>query len=145
MIQRTQSLWLFLAALLNAGVLYFDLYRTHTVVNGVDTLGQIRVSDHYPSLLIAVVMALIPLVTIFLFNNRKRQIRMTAFGMVAIASFISLLLVRVNNLSKLVPPPTSGTYWIGSVLPVIALVFLFMAMMGIRRDDKLVKSVDRLR
>src|ERR1035437_3080983 len=100
MIQRTQSLWLFLAALLNAGVLYFDLYRTHTVVNGVDTLGQIRVSDHYPSLLIAVVMALIPLVTIFLFNNRKRQIRMTAFGMVAIASFISLLLVRVNNLSK---------------------------------------------
>ncbi len=145
MIQRTQSLWLFLASLMNAGVLYFDLYKTHTLVNGVDTLGQVRVSDHYPSLLITVVMTMLPLVTIFMFNNRKRQIRMTAFGMVAIAAFISMLLMRVNNLSKLVPPPTSGSYWIGSVLPVIALVFLFMAILGIRRDEKLVKSVDRLR
>jgi len=142
MIQRKQSLWLLLAALLNAGVLYFDLYKTHTLVNGIDTLGQLRVSDHYPSLIIAVVMTLIPLVTIFMFKNRKQQMRLTAYSMVAEAAFIAMLLMRV---SKITPPPSSGTYWIGSILPIVAIIFLFMALLGIRRDEKLVKSVDRLR
>jgi FtsH-binding integral membrane protein len=145
MIQRKQTLWLFIAALLNAGVFYFDLYKTHTVINGVDTLGQLRVADHYPSLLIALVMTLFPLITIFMFRDRKRQMRMSFVGVIAIASFITMLLGRVTNLSKQVPPPSNGSYWIGAVLPVIALVFIFLAIFGIRRDEKLVKSVDRLR
>jgi hypothetical protein len=142
MIQRKQSLWLFIAALMNAGVLYFDLYKTHTVANGVDTLGQIRVLDHYPSVVITVVMILLPLVTIFMYRNRKQQMRMTAYSMITQATFISMLLIRV---SKLTPAPTAGSYGVGSILPVVAFVFLFMALMGIRKDEKLVKSVDRLR
>ena len=143
MIQRKQSLWLLLAALLNAGVLYFPLYK-YTLVN-VTPDQLLKVSDPYPSLILAVVMICIPLVTIFLFRNRKQQIRMTAYSLIAEAAFIATFIMRVTNLSKLVPPPTSGTYWIGSILPLVALVFLLMAIVGIRRDEKLVKSVDRLR
>lgn len=142
MIQRRQSLYLFIAALLNAGVFYFDLYKTHTIVNGTDTAGQLRVSDHFPTLLIALVITLLPLITIFMFNNRKRQVRMCFASILGIISFISLLLARVGRIT---PPPSNGSYWIGSVLPVIALVFIFLAIFGIRRDEKLVKSVDRLR
>ena len=145
MIQRKQTLWLFIAALLNAGVFYFDLYRAHTVTNGADIVTPLRVADHYPSLLIALVMTALPFITIFMFTNRKRQMRMSFAGMLAIISFITLLLSRVANLSKLTPPPASGSYWIGAVLPVIAMIFLIMAISGIRRDEKLVKSVDRLR
>ena len=142
MIQRKQSLYLFIAALLNAGVFYFDLYKTHTVVNGADTLGQLRVGDHFPSLLAALVMTLLPFITIFMFANRKRQIAMSFVSILAVISFISLVLARVGRIT---PAPSSGTYWVGSVLPVISIVFLFLAIMGIRRDEKLVKSVDRLR
>ena len=145
MIQRRQSLYLFIAALLNAGVFYFDLYKTHTIVNGVDTLGQLRVADHFPSLLIALIITLLPFVAIFMFNNRKRQIRMSVITIVSILAFIGLLLWRVTDLAKLVPPPSNGTYWVGSVLPVVSMVFVFLAILGIRRDEKLVKSVDRLR
>lgn len=145
MIQRKQSIWLFIAALLNAGVFYFDLYRAHATINGADIVMPLRVADHYPSLLIALVMTALPFVTIFMFGNRKRQMRMSFVGILAIISFITLLLSRVTSLSKLIPPPTSGSYWIGAVLPVIAIVFLIMAIFGIRRDEKLVKSVDRLR
>src|SRR4051812_27747494 len=127
MIQRKQSLWLFIAALMNAGVLYFDLYKTHTIVNGVDALGQLRVTDHYPSVIITMVMIFLPLVTIFMFRNRRQQMRMTAYSMVSQGTFISMLLIRVG---KITPPPTSGTYGIGSILPVVAFVFLFMALMG---------------
>ena len=145
MIQRKQSIWLFIAALLNICVLFVDLYQTHSLVNGVDTPGQLRVSDHYPSLLLVVVMGLLPIVTIFMFKDRKRQIRMTIISILSVGTFITLTLSRVSNLSKAVPQPTSGNYWIGAVLPVIALVFLILAIVGIRSDDKLVKSVDRLR
>ena len=145
MIQRKQSLWLFLTALLNAGVFYFDLYKAHTPANGADVVMPLRVADHYPSLLIALVMTALPLITIFMFANRKRQMRMSFAGILAIIAFITMTLSRVTNLGKLTPPPASGSYWIGAVLPVIALVFLIMAIAGIRRDEKLVKSVDRLR
>jgi len=153
MIQRKQSLWLFIAALLNAGVFYFDLYRYHntvrSIVKGVDTVtdttGQIRVADHFPTLLIALVMTLLPVVIIFMFNNRKRQIRMCFVSILAIASFITIALQRVKHLGNLTPPPSSESYWIGSVLPIAAVIFIIMAMIAIRKDERLVKSVDRLR
>ncbi|MCW3123765.1 MAG: hypothetical protein JWQ38_3257 [Flavipsychrobacter sp.] len=145
MIQRKQSLWLLLVALLNAGVFYFDVYHYHNIVNGLDTTGVLRVGDHYPSLIIAVVITLLPLVTIFMFRNRKQQMRMIAYNLVAESTFVAMLLTRVTRLEKLTPPPTSGTYWIGAILPIVAIIFLIMAMIGVRKDDKLVKSVDRLR
>jgi len=70
---------------------------------------------------------------------------MSWFSILGIILFIALLLWRVSGLAKIAPPPTNGSYWIGAVLPVIALVFLILAIIGIRRDEKLVKSADRLR
>ena len=63
-------------------------------------------------------------------------------SILAVISFVTLTLARVGRIA---PPPSSGTYWIGSILPAMAFVFIIMAIFGIRRDEKLVKSVDRLR
>ena len=146
MIQRKQSIWLLLAALLSAGVFYFDLYRVHTQVNGVDTMTALRVSDHFPSLLIALVMCIVPLIAIFMFSNRKLQTRLTTVAIVADLSFIGMVLGRVSKMSDMAGiQPAQSTYWVGSVLPVVAIVFLIVAIVGIRKDEKLVKSVDRLR
>ncbi len=145
MIQRIQSVWLLLAALCNGGLFFFDIYRAHTMINGVDTLQSIRVNDHYPSLLIALVVTIMPLVAIFLFKNRKRQKLMTILAMVFTAGLITQMLTRVGNLTNQVPAPTNGSYWIGAVLPAVAIIFLGMAIGGINRDQKLVKSLDRLR
>ena len=142
MIQRKQSLWLFLVALLNAGVFYFSVYKYE-----IPGVGEklIRVADNYPLLIIAVVITLLPLVTIFMFRNRKQQMRMIAYNLVAESAFITAALAMVSKLDKQTPPPVNGSYWIGAVLPIVAIVFLIMAMIGVRKDDKLVKSVDRLR
>jgi hypothetical protein len=145
MIQRRQSLFLFLAALLNAGVFYFNLYTFHTFATGADTIGVLRVVDHFPSLLMALVITLLPLVNIFLYVNRKRQIKISLVSILGVISFISLLLWRVNGVNTMVPPPTSGSYGVGAVLPVIAIVLLGLAIVRIRGDIKLVKSADRLR
>ena len=145
MIQRKQSIWLFIAALMGAGVFYFGLYQYHVIENGVDTVKMLRVNDHFPSMLNAVVISLLPLVTIFMFGNRKRQATMAFVNVLTLCSFIPMMLSRVNTLNKMVPPPSNGSYWIGAVLPVIALVFTILAIFNIRKDEKLVKSMDRLR
>lgn len=124
-------------------------YITHSTMNGMDTsidsMGKITVSEHFPSLLVAIVMTLLPLVAIFLFKNRGRQMGITALAIVAVIGFEALMLMYVGNLGKQATPPTTGSYWIGAILPVIAMIFMFFAIAGIRRDQKLVKSVDRLR
>lgn len=145
MIQRIQSVWLLLAALCCLGLFFFDIYHAEIAVNGVSTIKAIRVSDHYPSLLIALVITIMPLVAIFMFKNRKRQKLISIFSIVATIGFVTMALGRVTNFNNDNPAAVNGSYWIGAVLPAIAIIFLILAIRGINHDDKLVKSVDRLR
>lgn len=145
MIQRIQSVWLLLAALVNVALFYFCLYSAHEVVNGIDMTTCLRVNDHYPTMLIALVTIVLPLVTIFMFKNRKQQMRMAILAIIINVGFISAVLMRVGNMTSKMPTPVNGSYGVGAVLPVIAMIFLFMAIRGIRKDDKLVRSTDRLR
>ena len=115
------------------------------MVNGVDTLRMLRVTDHYPSLLVAVIIITLPFVTIFMYQQRKRQIRMSIMSIVAVGSFITLMLSRVSGINKLPVPPLNPSYGIGAVLPIVSLVFIVLAILGINKDEKLVKSMDRLR
>src|SRR5690606_14748787 len=101
--------------------------------------------DHYPSLLLAIVITVLPLVSIFMYKNRTRQRNMVLISMLLTIGFIALVLMRVTNLNDGSSAPADGTYWIGSVLPVIAVVFLVLAIRVIRKDNRLIKSLDRHR
>lgn len=145
MIQRIQTLWLFIAALMAAGLFGFDLYQAHFMVNGVETIQHLNVMNNYPLLLLALVMVALPLIDIFLFRNRKRQRSMAVLSIVVCAGFIALMLMQVTSIKNQTPAPIKGTYWVGAVLPIISIIFLILAISGIRKDEKLVKSLDRLR
>ncbi len=145
MLQRKQSIWLLIAALLNAGVIFFDLYRWHEVANGVDVKHEIRVTNNYPMFIIVLVCTVLPLVTMFMYKQRKRQVMMTAFNIAAVCGLNAQMLLKIGHEAKLSTAIASGTYWIGAALPVISIIFLILAIVGIRKDDKLVKSMDRLR
>lgn len=145
MIQRKQSIWLLLAALCAAGVFLFPLYKGEIKTGDVMQGKALMVPERFPFVLIAVVMSVLPLVTIFMFGDRKRQVRMSVMGIVANSSFISLMLFTVTRWQSETPPLLGGSYGIGSVLPVMSIILLVMAIIGIRRDEKLVRSVDRLR
>lgn len=146
MIQRIQSVWLLLAALCNAGLFFFDFYHADVVTNGLAAVQHLRVNDHYPSLLMALAITIMPLVAIFLFKKRKQQRTVVILSIVFTIGFISNILMRVTNFNNSVTPaPTGGSYWIGAVLPALAIIFMIMAIRGINKDEKLVKSLDRLR
>lgn len=145
MIQRIQSVWLLLAALCCLSLFFFDVYHANIMVNGAATTQYIRVNDHYPSLLIALVITAMPAAAIFMYKTRKRQKVVAIFSIVAIAGFIAMTLSRVTNFNTDNPTATDASYWIGAVLPAVAIIFLIMAIRGINKDEKLVKSLDRLR
>ena len=145
MIQRSQSLYLLLAALACAAILFVDLYHYQVVEGGVTVAKALHASDHYVSMALIAVITALPLVTVFQFRHRQRQLRMSVISIAGCGSFISTTLWRVSEIKGMNPPPVSQSYWIGALLPILAIVFLVMAIVGIRRDEQLVQSMDRLR
>jgi hypothetical protein len=80
------------------------------------------------------------LIDIFNFRDRKKQF------WISIGLFVlSLLNILLYWWRSGVPPFESGNYSLGALLTLAIPVFLIMAARGIRKDDKLVKSADRLR
>jgi len=150
MIQRIQTLWLFLAALVSS-LLMLDWYTGYVykadIAQGFGTIvKRLTVTEHFPTLIIAVVMVLVPLIAIFMFKNRKQQRALTLMGILSCISFISVNLMRINNFNKVTAPsPTNGSYQAGSVLPAFVVLFLILALRGVNKDEKLIKSMDRLR
>jgi len=61
-------------------------------------------------------------------------------------SFIVYLFFAVDMVhEKLYDDEVAILYHVGFYLPVVALAFLFLAIRGIKKDEALVKSLDRIR
>lgn len=150
MIQRIQTLWLFLASIISA-LLFLDWHTGYVfkadIAQGFGSIVKtLTVTEHFPTLIISVVMILVPLVAIFMFKDRKRQKMMVITSVLACIAFIAVNLMRIENFKKVTAPtPTNGSYDIGSIIPVLVIVFLILALRGINKDEKLIKSMDRLR
>jgi len=148
MIQRIQTLWLLLAALTSALLFVFPIYKYDIPgLPGIGTTVQtLQVSQFYPLLIITAVMTLLPFIAVFLFNNRKTQRGMVLGSIFACMGFFSVMMMRIGSLKNQAPTPVNEQYQIpGALLPALAIVFLILALRGIMKDEKLVRSMDRLR
>ena len=140
MIQRQQTLWLALAAI--AGILSFIF----PFVTGMEQVEQTTMQrnaemvagNNFPILLATIASIGISIITIFLFKNRKQQLLLCLLGMLVTAGLIFLYIMQVNKLIN----PTLALF---CVLPFIALASYVMAYMRIKKDERLVKSLDKLR
>ncbi|WP_312322723.1 DUF4293 family protein [Soonwooa sp.] len=129
MIQRIQSVTMFFAVL-SAVFLFL-------------TSQDVVIVESLPVMLIAcIVLVLLGLLSIFSFKNRKRQILLNNISMVINALLIGLLGYWLLSLSGGISFPEKG---IEPIFPLLAIIFLLMSNLYIRRDERLVKSVDRLR
>lgn len=135
MIQRIQTVFLALAAILNLGVFFTPIYR-HTMNDPSEWIGI--------SFAIFLTGAmLVSFVSIFFYNNRPNQIKwVKAATYMQIAS----LAIAVGVLFTL---GGFGTFlWkeVASIgLMVISLILMWASIRYIRKDEELVKSMDRIR
>lgn len=154
MIQRIQSVYLLLTTLLSV------LFLSGDIINFIGSTSPISLAFNgvmmysggdEPSILMTVLpfsilLMLIPLlsvVTIFLYKNRKLQMKvnialiMVIIAAIAFAGYYSFTVIT-NYDSELL-------FGYKLILPVIMLVFSVLSYRGIRKDEKLVRSYDRLR
>lgn len=129
MLQRIQTIWTLLAVL--AAVFLF--------ITGQDVV----ISDSIPVLNIGcIVLVIIGSLSIFSFKNRKRQILLNTISIIINALLIGVLVYWLLSLSGGIHFPEKG---IEPIFPLIAVICLLIANVYIRKDERLVKSVDRLR
>jgi peptidoglycan/LPS O-acetylase OafA/YrhL len=107
--------------------------------------GVFSVDDHI--ILFILVLAAIAgaFVTIFLFKNRKLQMKLSRMVIViCIISFLLAILLFVKDYG-LLKEGTEVTIGYGYLSPLLALIFTILALRYIRKDEKLIRSSDRLR
>jgi len=107
-------------------------------------------------LYIATLLSLILTVaTIFLYKNRPKQLMWGRFNFFIQLVVVVLFLLGVNWIMSSVQSDIFKTtqistqskvsYGVSSFLLIAALAFTFLANLGIRKDERLVKSLDRIR
>ncbi|MEP3211238.1 MAG: DUF4293 domain-containing protein [Maribacter sp.] len=136
MIQRIQTIYLLIVALLGA-VLPFFLYLW------LDADGQEFFAKHHIWIATAFyVIAALAVIAIFLFKNRQNQFVANRLNMILNLILLGFFVYRSLNLSGETLVSEKG---IGMLIPVFSIVFLVLANRAIKKDEDLVKSVDRLR
>lgn len=141
MIQRIQSVWLLVAAIVMASLFYFPTYEYTGGSKPPLTIGE----DFLAIIMTAASIGL-SLFTIFNFKKRKQQIGLTWLNILLCLGLQVWLVVRVNNITTSGPDISiPGHYWIGLFIPFVTIILLFLAKAGMNKDEKLVKSLDRLR
>jgi len=137
MIQRIQTIYLILAFIIT-GILPF-VFPLWTMADGKDYLfmqNQIYV----------VLFGLSTTLTILsIISYKKRQNQFVIGRLNIILNLILLGLFVYRSLSLSGETPEVSEKGIGMFLPIVAIVFLVLANKAIKKDEDLVKSVDRLR
>ena len=143
MIQRIQSIYLVLVALVSGGLIFvFSLWtESETARYALDLLNTEAVELQLVPVLF-LLSALLVLIAIFLFKNRKLQFVLNRVTILINLFLLGLLLYYLLNLPGEVAISKKG---IGVFLPVVNVLLLVLANKAIQKDENLVKSVDRLR
>ena len=138
MIQRQQSLWLLLAAVASFLSFKFPFYTGNIVENNITRFEELEGGSNFFLLALTGASVLISAITIFLYKDRKTQLKLAIVG---IMISIVLLILYFTQLRKF----SNGNFALTSILVVAILMGYIMAAKGIRRDEKLIKSLDKLR
>ncbi|MFY0689011.1 MAG: DUF4293 domain-containing protein [Cyclobacteriaceae bacterium] len=163
MIQRIQTIFLFISAALMIVMLFLPLWQKVDVnVSEVASMSafQLKYEAFNPdteerTLItqqqvfyisgVAILSALVSLLSIFQFKNRLRQIQLGALNSFLISATLFVAIFFIFKAEKLLAVQEQGNYLMGFYFPVGSLLCNYMANRFIRKDEKLVRSADRIR
>tara|TARA_R110000744_G_scaffold85202_4_gene166553 strand:+ start:2594 stop:3004 length:411 start_codon:yes stop_codon:yes gene_type:complete len=136
MIQRIQSLYLIVVAILT-GVLPF-FFNLWVNIDGAEVFANndMLISIAFYASAVLAVWAIVQ------FKKRKSQFVINRLNMILNVFLLGFFVYRSLNLSGETLVSEKG---IGMLIPVFSIIFLVLANRAIKKDEDLVKSVDRLR
>lgn len=154
MIQRIQSLFLLLIAACMGTTAFVESWEEAangklvelsalkmTAMQGGAEMSSRNVWYIAALALVAAVVAAYSLVS---YRNRTLQTGLGAINALVMASVLGLI-VYFSREAETIIPNHEGVFKLGTYLPMAALTFNILANRFIRRDEKLVRSADRMR
>lgn len=162
MIQRIQTLYLAIVAILSSVSLFSVIAR---FTNSADNVAEFTnfsfstLKEPFTALscsgpwalgCILILVILLTIATIFMFNHRIHQLRLTIFntillvGYVAVYAFFAWL---YTNKLAVIDAKANVEFQLCAmaIFPVISIILNIMAIHNIRKDERLVRSLDRIR
>jgi len=136
MLQRIQSVYLLIAAGVSAGLIFvFNLWS-------ISDQGNVFAIDINYVFAAFLASALLSIISIFRYKNRQSQFMLGRLNIILNFFLLGFFVYQSLNISGETAVSEKG---IGMFLPIISIVFLVLANKAIKKDEDLVKSVDRLR
>ncbi len=156
MLQRIQTIYLLIAILCNALMMFIPLFSfsiqeiNYTITACIikeTANGQIQKNISSFWILIPLILSIFSMtIAMFSYHNRMKQIKLCklimAFQPVIIILAISWLLssfpIEMAEMIQKTKP-------LSLIFPVVSMVWIYLAIKQIKKDDELVKSIDRIR
>ncbi len=157
MIQRVQTIYLFLAvlsAIITFFVPYANFYSGDVKLGEYAMFGVFNVQSDvlemsspfaFPAWVFGILAVLAPVAAILLFKNRPVQLRVARLTYLVNLSYWVYLIFAIDATADQVFTNADVLHNAGFYLPIIAAVFAFLGVRGIKKDEALVKSLDRIR
>jgi hypothetical protein len=147
MIQRIQSIYLLLASIASAGVfvLPFASVAQAEPTSSLFNDATYNAQDSMSLMAIFGLNAFLALAAIFLFNNRNLQSRIAMLGVALALASAALAFLTFSQDAWAASNTSLLKEQYGLGLPLFAAIFYLIARFNIKKDDKLVSSMDRLR
>jgi hypothetical protein len=155
MLQRIQSVYLLLAGLVIFALFLFPL--AHNVyINGIpstikvtgvfaDVGGQQAHTQTFTALIAGTgITGVLPFILIFLYKDRKQQIMLCYVYILLIIGYSFWMVQTIKSVAGGFTMDTNN-FGIGALLSSLSIILMIFAVKAIQRDEKLIKSADRLR
>jgi hypothetical protein len=132
-----------------------DVYSFHVELGAYGLVGDALATASIPVYMVYIGLAALTFFTLISYKNRKRQLWLCRINLVlhltAVAGVYAFyylggeMLLQTLNYPKSTPPTIVFSMKPGFFLIVSTIPLLLLAIRGIKSDEKLVKSLDRLR
>ena len=129
MLQRIQTVWIFLSII--GAIFLFITGQDFSLFGPVPFIS-----------IVCVILAFLGFISILSFKDRKRQSLLNKLSIFINALLLGLLAYWLLTLSGGINFPEKG---IEPLFPLLSIISLIIANVYIAKDERLVKSVDRLR
>lgn len=152
MIQRKQTLFLTSSFVLSLALYFLPLAEIDNPIKYLYKLCYLKQIEEsnillyipYGNCILNSLSALLLPVIIFLFKRRNLQMRLCGLAILLNTTLLAAIFFYADSYaSKLNIERVNYTYWV--IIPIINIVLIYIALLLIKKDEKLVRAADRLR
>ncbi|MGN6437342.1 MAG: DUF4293 domain-containing protein [Agriterribacter sp.] len=138
MLQRMQTLWMLLASIFMFLTIRFVVYTGTRNIDNVNEYTALTAGSNFFLLIFTIAAALVAFIAVFLYKNRSLQMKMCIVALLLYIVCAVFYYLQIRHFSD-------GAFSLTSVFFFLVPIFLILAIRGIYKDQKLIKSIDRLR